>query len=181
MTLIITIFCCNTDSTMDLKTSVITRFQCANVLVSMRMEDGIYSPCWFLVNDSICIPKIIIDHFDFVSKKGDQSTKIEGVIRVLLQIKRTDPSAKVLIFSTVSSTCVSKNIRNYRFRFWEIISWWLHWGRHSSFCLDFHEFSCIQIHHCIQLFVVSVARCSGLAWESPVGERHQFPISQCSS
>ena len=43
MTLVITIFCHNTGSTMDLKTSVITRFQCANVLISMRMEDGVYT------------------------------------------------------------------------------------------------------------------------------------------
>ena len=36
-----------------------------------------------------------------VSVKGDHSTKIEGVVRCLLQITSNEPDAKSLVFSTV--------------------------------------------------------------------------------
>ena len=38
---------------------------------------------------------------DDIDVSGDHSTKIQGVVACLLQIRRDDPSAKSLVFSTV--------------------------------------------------------------------------------
>jgi len=38
--------------------------------------------------------------------QGSHSTKVEAVVKCLLQIRKEDPSAKALVFSTVSISTV---------------------------------------------------------------------------
>merc|ERR1712106_595731 len=44
--------------------------------------------------------KAKVEEEEFVKIQGSLSTKMEGVVRVMLRIKAADPEAKILIFST---------------------------------------------------------------------------------
>jgi len=43
-------------------------------------------------------------HDSSIEVKGSHSTKIEGIVRILLQLQRSHPGEKVLVYSSVSST-----------------------------------------------------------------------------
>lgn len=55
----------------------------------------------FFVSSFHPFPPSLLTHFDIFSQvQGSLSTKVEGVVRLMLKIKLSDPEAKVLVFSS---------------------------------------------------------------------------------